>query len=1298
MGLFDNNKRNKHINSLNKQEIENEIIEKKQEISQLKKEIDTTKVEIAKQEKNHTKELKALDEKQVSLKERIDVDKEKLNKELAKLENKQNRYKQNNDARNEEINKKIAELKNKKKKLLSQKLELDKATFDRRKKNIEKQLAELKQVKEKQEADFEAKLALMNENYEKLLQKKKEELNSTATTKEALRVKTETKTNEFQAKEIEVKKKHQETLKKLADEHRDAMNEIKAEEENKLKVKKNELKDLYTETDSLTNLRNSLMKELESVKIRNEHEYETVSTRYDVENTKLLKDNEILRSDLDNKQKRLEEQVASEKAEYDSKLQELEYFFGLLNDKRNATTVDLQKQIDAKNTELKAKYAEYLGALDESYKSEKSKLDEELNVLRYNLSQEEEQLKNRSDFLNERYNNRDAQYRKNVEDYKSQVKEAQANLTVFENECNTRVANFKKDLEKLKNDNVLAIEAQNKHYSSIISDTKKDYSARRKEINENISQTKIDIENVNVEIEKLNKDLEAYKAQYEKKKSTLDKEHASYLNKIASAKADIEKSIASLNDLMKENEEKHAKNLAEVEEKKKEITNTHEAKLAELNSDHSKKINAMNTEHANAIAEAEREHNIKIEKITNKYQKDVNTANNLFAAKQKEYEDEKTKLETDLVELHNDTENKIAELQTQKADILKTIVDLRNDIDAKQIEFDSQVKQIESEHIAKLDEMARTQDEALAKITSDYEEIPNKELSLSIVRADYEAKQKEYNDNAADVALKKHNIDSQYQSVESSMKIEREKADNELAIINREFERVKGDAEKLESDLNNELAKRKQELEDYKDDLAAQAQTVKKQKAAEAEKVSKQLEDEYAAVEKQYADKQAVVSRQYDEEIKAHQADLDTKYDNLNSLINEINQRRDKTEREYIAKYNSVADVTKVVQQELDTLVNQNNLKRSELATALEQKKADNNAEIENIKNNYNNVLNEKKQAYDNYIAEVREKCNNMKKEISDMEKQKEIETSKLETYANEKATAMAILEKETALYIENIKNKMDSISAQQVALESAHSKRVATIKSHIASTMSDYDNLLRTRSEVIANEVGDDSGDLVNKAKSFRERLNALEESHKQILTDLVNKRNETLDKIAGEIEELEATKPDRLQSYEDEITNISLAYDAMLRDEQVKQEKLNVMIGEAKKEQEHIMQSNKAELDMLAKELIDKKHEAAATANDELKNTANEFNELTANLKDEFDKLVNDKKILSKDLASLTNKFARIDEEVLNSTNALKDKYMSELLKVRKAIEEKRIRRQEELSKLDAMSHDVDDIFKRF
>ena len=156
--------------------------------------------------------------------------------------------------------------------------------------------------------------------------------------------------------------------------------------------------------------------------------------------------------------------------------------------------------------------------------------------------------------------------------------------------------------------------------------------------------------------------------------------------------------------------------------------------------------------------------------------------------------------------------------------------------------------------------------------------------------------------------------------------------------------------------------------------------------------------------------------------------------------------------------------------------------------------------------------------------------------------------------------------------------------------------------------------------------------------------------------------------------------------------------AYDKMLKDEQIKQERIAELIKKAKKEQEDMLEDNKFEYAGLEKELINDMSKEASINKENVKKAADEFNNTTANLKEEFDKLVAEKKSLSKNLASLADKFTRIDDEVFASTEELKDKYMAELLKIRKSFEENRIRKQKELSALDTMSGKVDDIFKNF
>ena len=102
MGLFNNNNRkNKHINALNKQEIENEITNKKQQIKQLKEEVSTTKKEIEKTNKDFKKQINDLEKQQETFTANLNAEKGKIDKAYTDLNDKKVEYAKQVELRNE---------------------------------------------------------------------------------------------------------------------------------------------------------------------------------------------------------------------------------------------------------------------------------------------------------------------------------------------------------------------------------------------------------------------------------------------------------------------------------------------------------------------------------------------------------------------------------------------------------------------------------------------------------------------------------------------------------------------------------------------------------------------------------------------------------------------------------------------------------------------------------------------------------------------------------------------------------------------------------------------------------------------------------------------------------------------------------------------------------------------------------------------------------------------------------------------------------------------------------------------
>ena len=360
----------------------------------------------------------------------------------------------------------------------------------------------------------------------------------------------------------------------------------------------------------------------------------------------------------------------------------------------------------------------------------------------------------------------------------------------------------------------------------------------------------------------------------------------------------------------------------------------------------------------------------------------------------------------------------------------------------------------------------------------------------------------------------------------------------------------------------------------------------------------------------------------------------------------------------------------------------------------LDRKKEAIASEIENIKNGYANVLNEKKNAYEKYIGEVNGKCDDLRNEINDLENKKAIELSKLETYQNERKTALEDLVRSTRDYIDNITDQIEQLQDRSQELQDVHNKRVYNIKTQIASTMSEYDTLLRSRPELIKDAKQSGEDDLAARTKLFREKIDSLEKAHSEILAGLAGKRNDSIDMISKQIGELEIGKQNKLKQYEEEIQGLSQAYEAMLKDERDRQNSLNADIRKAKSEQEKFIDNMYNEdLNVTAdykeeKRRLQQLHETA------LKESADRFSEQSKALKESFDSLIRDRKILNAELASLVSEYKRIDDDISGKELELRYECNEKLLEVRKVLEEEQNRKKEKLSILDILNDDPGNI----
>ena len=230
----------------------------------------------------------------------------------------------------------------------------------------------------------------------------------------------------------------------------------------------------------------------------------------------------------------------------------------------------------------------------------------------------------------------------------------------------------------------------------------------------------------------------------------------------------------------------------------------------------------------------------------------------------------------------------------------------------------------------------------------------------------------------------------------------------------------------------------------------------------------------------------------------------------------------------------------------------------------------------------------------------------------------------------------------------------------------------------------------------MIGEAQNSDEFDLQERTQLFKEKLDTLEKIHKDILSELSDKCDETIEKITADIDELEMSKTSKLKEYDEDIKNLSLAYDAMIRDENEKQNSLSNEIKKIETEQKEYLASLQNQDTGSDDDLKKEKYDLAAKFQEDIRNSSAEFSRLSAGLKAEFDELLRKRNALSSDVSVLVSRYKNMDDEIHQDEVRLKYELSRRILEARKLIEAENNRKKEKLNMLDIMGNRDVSIFK--
>ncbi|MBQ2510247.1 MAG: hypothetical protein II529_05440, partial [Erysipelotrichaceae bacterium] len=876
----------------------------------------------------------------------------------------------------------------------------------------------------------------------------------------------------------------------------------------------------------------------------------------------------------------------------------------------------------------------------------------------------------------------------------AQIETVREELSSLRSDQETAENNYLAEIESLKAQNETAFSEKKADYDNELESARTDYHQRYEKIEADISEAKEGITALDRDIEEILRDTQQYADDHLNRMNEMNGQQESYLRDAEDRKGKMDEEISALERQIEEENRFFTERCIQAETDRSELTEGYEADLRSLEEEHDAQLSELKQKHEEDLAKALQDHQQKMGNMKDSYELQMNEARQSFAQRQKEYDEAAASIEEKLEEIYQSSRSRIAELHSEGTQLRETIDQLKSRMEEEGFAHAEQIRELDQYRQETLVRMEKEKEEELLAIQEEYETVPSRELEA--VRNEYEQKQQECLETRTAADQKRNEMDQQESSIREQLEQERKLADQELSLKTADLEDTRFEVQKKENELEEESSKLKEELERFRQELEQNLQEIAQKRKREYEELSSRLNDEYVQTTEHYRGLETDAEERNAEQLRIHNEDMKARTSALEVLIEEIELRKQKTEEECRERTEAAKEETDALQKQLDELLAADEKQRSQLAADLQRRKEIVGAEIERIREAYRKIRNEKTGAYDRYLSQAREQCSNIRTEIASLEERKQRGLADLAEYEQQKRSSMEEIKTETDRYLEDTAMQIRNIAEQIRQTNENHEQRMNHLKTQIASTMSEYDGLIKTRPDVISAAENSEEFDLSKLTRQMKEKTDELERMHESVMLELGRKRDEILDQAAREISELEAGKELRLKEYEDEISGISMAYDALNRDEKLRKDVLSEQIAKANEEQKLFLDNMHKEELTAIEDFENEKLRLDQLHTESLQDSSEQFRRLSADLKASFEKLMSERGVLIKDLDKIVERYKALDDEIARKELELKYECNSRLLDARKLFEDDRSRQIRRLSELDVFHDEAEDLFK--
>lgn len=1278
-----------------------DIEQAKVEIEELKKQIadvNDEKIEFERElvdiDNSYKKKISDLQKKHDKTVKTINSETEKLKRDLLELDDKTKNLSTSYRKRMDEVEAQIADIKNNKFNVFNKDLNQQKEKYQKTKIELNEELETLLAKKNLYVERYNAQIVELDEKYKNLKQKEEDNKNALIQENENIVLENEEALKNLENEKNALIENHKLKLEKIKANNEQILNDIKSKEEsiyqtllNQKLSFDNQLKSLIAQRDAkaveVEEENNKLSLELENTKIKNQEIID-----------KAKAENDVLRSEIEQKEAELKEVAELHTANYKKKKEEYEEYVEKLGKNEEKLASDLLAKLNKKDDKFKERFSSLIEGIDKTFEVETKRYNQEIDALAYKLSIEKSNYEKLYKLSEERFAEKKKEYENVVNVLKDEnqvlIEEADSLLT----EYNNRISKFRLDIIKLQEKHKNEVELLAANYDQEIQTVSDELSAKEDEIRKEIAYTNSSIKIYEDNIARLNEEYPKFVQKIEEAKAEENKKHNAFLAELQNKQNDLHNTIAAIE------KEIHLINTNKVDEmnsfyqgEKDRALASYREKIAGIKKAHEEELEKCNQNFSDECQQVRIDYENKVKNLIEETNKSKEVIEEQIDKLKEDYENHKEKLEELANKLASDKAEQVEYYNNQRENIHQQIEDAKNTYLAEKEEFNVKLAAIDAEHELTLEKMKQEQDEKIKELVRTMETIPTEELFN--VKARFETIMNE--DAEATIMAEREKIQNELEEFKKSQEVIREEAQAIYNDVEKTLEVKQQEEEAASNNLNANLNLKQQEIDDFNSKLEQDVADIQAANAAESENLAIQLEEQLLETKNAFDSKYAVVENQYNQEINALKDELNRKKDEYSLLISETDNKKLLLENEYKAKCDEEAAKTRTVQEELNRVLKANADQRAEWNRILNLR-ADQIADEDRILvEKYDKAIQEKRAVYQKCLDAIRNDITTIKTEIANNEAAKLEKQNAFDVFKMEKKMEMDQIRATTDEMIDNLTEKSKIIVEQTAALEKVHAQKIDFYKNRVAELMAQLKELEKVRPSIIRKAVEEGSDSLVRKTEEFKNKIQLLEKTNKEILEKLELRRNQTVEKIKFELSELISGKTTIIKSHEEDLDRIVRAYEALLRDEAYKQASLNEQLIQekeriAQEEAKYLQdkQNNEVEWAIRVKTLS-KVHE---------ENEQNLINEMNPQIKEFSKELLNSKEYnndILKDIEELKAENEKFNKQIIEDKNSLVEEYINKLEDINVLFNKNKEEEKERLKGVDVLSDDILELFKK-